>query len=174
MDRCTALSASYGQKEYLMMFYFSSFGLLHPCYRIPSLNPFLIRWFQMRLHNSEVRNKRDPLLRRCFSTSNLSPSSHYLFFDCWIFFQGVPVNDGKWHEVSVERHGNSARLTLDRKWEEQGSAAGINDVLNLETDQKGNKIYFGAKVRKTKIHCWECLCFSPLYFGLMYLIYFLW
>ena len=60
MDRCTALSASYGQKEYLMMFYFSSFGLLHPCYRIPSLNPFLIRWFQMRLHNSEVRNKTEP------------------------------------------------------------------------------------------------------------------
>ena len=59
MDRCTALSASYGQKEYLMMFYFSSFGLLHPCYRIPSLNPFLIRWFQMRLHNfrSEKQNR---------------------------------------------------------------------------------------------------------------------
>ena len=59
MDRCTALSASYGQKEYLMMFYFSSFGLLHSCYRIPSLNPFLIGWFQMRLHifRSEKQNR---------------------------------------------------------------------------------------------------------------------
>ena len=59
MDRCTAFSASYGQKEYLMMFYFSSFGLLHSCYWIPSLNSFLIRWFQMRLHifRSEKQNR---------------------------------------------------------------------------------------------------------------------
>ena len=61
MDRCTAFSASYGQKEYLMMFYFSSFGLLHSCYRIPSLNPFLIRWFQMRLHNFRSEKQKRAL-----------------------------------------------------------------------------------------------------------------
>merc|ERR1719414_713682 len=44
----------------------------------------------------------------------------------------VIVNDGKWHEVELKRHGNSATLTVDGKYEEQGSAPGINDVLNLE------------------------------------------
>ena len=64
--------------------------------------------------------------------------------------RGVAVNDGKWHEVSLERHGNSARLALDRRHEEQGSAPGINDVLNLNSQDgdDGNLIYFGAKVLK--------------------------
>ena len=57
----------------------------------------------------------------------------------------VLVNDGKWHEIMLERHGNSARITVDSKYEEQGSAPGINDVLNLE-DGTGNEVFFGAQV----------------------------
>ena len=53
------------------------------------------------------------------------------------------VNDGEWHEVRLERHGNSAKLTLDGRYEEQGSAPGVNDVLNLEVE---SNIYFGAEV----------------------------
>ena len=50
-------------------------------------------------------------------------------------------------QVSLERHGNSARLALDRRHEEQGSAPGINDVLNLNSQEgdEGSLIYFGAK-----------------------------
>jgi len=52
------------------------------------------------------------------------------------------LDDGEWHEVSVERHGNGARLIVDRNHEAQGSAPGINDVLNLENSD----IYYGAQV----------------------------
>ncbi len=59
--------------------------------------------------------------------------------------QGGPINDGRWHRVELERHGNSARLSLDGGAQEaQGAAPGANDVLNLGTD--GNDIYFGAEV----------------------------
>ena len=54
----------------------------------------------------------------------------------------LSLDDGEWHEVSVERHGNGARLVVDRIHEAQGSAPGINDVLNLESSD----IFFGAQV----------------------------
>ena len=54
------------------------------------------------------------------------------------------VNDGKWHEVRLERHDNGAKISLDGgDAEEQGAAPGFNDVLNLGPDPG---IYFGAEV----------------------------
>lgn len=58
---------------------------------------------------------------------------------------GVPVNDGVWHEIRLERHGNVAELILDDAHRSHGSAPGVNDVLNLEP---GNDyVFFGAEVR---------------------------
>jgi len=54
----------------------------------------------------------------------------------------LKLDDGEWHEVSVERHGNGARLVVDRTHEAQGSAPGINDVLNLESSD----IFYGGQV----------------------------
>ena len=52
------------------------------------------------------------------------------------------VNDGEWHIVKLERHGNSAEITVDGKHRVHGTAPGLNDVLNLED----NVLYFGAVV----------------------------
>ena len=52
------------------------------------------------------------------------------------------LDDGQWHEISVERHGNGAKITVDRVHEAQGSAPGINDVLNLESSD----VFYGAQV----------------------------
>ena len=52
------------------------------------------------------------------------------------------VSDGAWYAVQLERHGNSAELSLDGKWRAQGAAPGLNDVLNLEQSD----VYFGADV----------------------------
>ena len=55
------------------------------------------------------------------------------------------INDGNWHTIALQRLGNSARLTVDRKHKAHGSAPGINDALNLEGGT-GKNIYFGAEV----------------------------
>ena len=52
------------------------------------------------------------------------------------------VNDGEWHEVKMERHGNSAEIAVNGKWRVHGAAPGLNDVLNLEQSD----VYFGAEV----------------------------
>ena len=53
------------------------------------------------------------------------------------------VNDGEWHEVRLERHGNQAKIILDQgSYEEHGSAPGVNDVLNVND----GIVYFGAEV----------------------------
>jgi protocadherin Fat 1/2/3 len=52
------------------------------------------------------------------------------------------VNDGEWHIVKLERHGNSAEISVDGKWRVHGTAPGLNDVLNLEN----NVLLFGAVV----------------------------
>lgn len=57
------------------------------------------------------------------------------------------VNDGKWHHVAVERHGNHATLVLDKKHRVSGQSPGRMRILNLD----GNAIYFGAKVVNTRI-----------------------
>ena len=52
------------------------------------------------------------------------------------------VSDGEWHEVKLERHGNSAELSVDGKWRTHGAAPGLNDILNLDKAD----VYFGAEV----------------------------
>lgn len=60
-----------------------------------------------------------------------------------VTLNGFDINDGQWHQVSLERHGNSAKLSLDNRYEAQGSAPGINDALNLNV---AGLMYFGAEV----------------------------
>uniref|UniRef100_A0A182YNX1 Uncharacterized protein n=1 Tax=Anopheles stephensi TaxID=30069 RepID=A0A182YNX1_ANOST len=54
------------------------------------------------------------------------------------------VSDGLWHEVRLEREGNSAKLFVDGKHVAQGNAPGVNGVLNLQSDD----IFFGAEVKQ--------------------------
>ncbi|XP_053598514.1 fat-like cadherin-related tumor suppressor homolog isoform X2 [Microplitis demolitor] len=56
----------------------------------------------------------------------------------------VYISDGQWHEIQLERESNSARLTVDGKHIAHGSAPGINDILNLQSDD----LYLGAEVRQ--------------------------
>ena len=56
---------------------------------------------------------------------------------------GVSVNDGVWHEIRLERHGNVAELIVDASYRAQGAAPGVNDVLNMES----NDVFFAAEVR---------------------------
>lgn len=56
----------------------------------------------------------------------------------------VSVSDGQWHEVRLDRQGNSAKLVVDSKHTAQGSAPGVNGVLNVQS----NDIYFGAELRE--------------------------
>ena len=52
------------------------------------------------------------------------------------------VNDGLWHEVKLERHGNNAEVAVDGKWRVHGKAPGLNDVFTLEHSE----VFFGADV----------------------------
>uniref|UniRef100_A0A182QTF4 Fat-like cadherin-related tumor suppressor homolog n=1 Tax=Anopheles farauti TaxID=69004 RepID=A0A182QTF4_9DIPT len=54
------------------------------------------------------------------------------------------VSDGLWHEVRLEREGNSAKLFVDGKHVAQGNAPGVNGVLNIQSDD----IFFGAEVKQ--------------------------
>lgn len=56
----------------------------------------------------------------------------------------IYVSDSQWHEVQLVRDSNSARVTVDGKHVAHGSAPGINDILNLQSDD----VYFGAEVRQ--------------------------
>ncbi|XP_066592660.1 fat-like cadherin-related tumor suppressor homolog isoform X2 [Prorops nasuta] len=56
----------------------------------------------------------------------------------------VYVSDGQWHEIQLERESNSARLVVDGKHVAHGSAPGINDILNLQSDD----LYLGAEVKQ--------------------------
>ena len=55
----------------------------------------------------------------------------------------IYVNDGTWHDVEVQRDGNSAKILLDGKFADADSAPGRKAQLNLGTD---SLIYFGAEV----------------------------
>ncbi|UYV60172.1 FAT1, partial [Cordylochernes scorpioides] len=57
--------------------------------------------------------------------------------------EGKPVNDGKWHEVCVERKGRLAEVSVDRAFRSAGSAPGVHDLSALN----GSDIFFGAQVR---------------------------
>lgn len=56
----------------------------------------------------------------------------------------IYVPDGQWHDIKLEREGNSARLMVDGKHVAQGNAPGVNGVLNLQT----NDMYLGAEVKQ--------------------------
>lgn len=54
------------------------------------------------------------------------------------------VSDGRWHEIRLERDGNSARLTVDNTYIMHGSSPGSSDVLNLQDEH----MYLGAEVHR--------------------------
>lgn len=53
------------------------------------------------------------------------------------------VSDGLWHEIRLEREGNSARLIIDGKHTRTGVSPGVNGMLNVQS----HDLYFGAEVR---------------------------
>lgn len=54
------------------------------------------------------------------------------------------VSDGQWHEIKLEREGNSAKLIVNNKHVAQGNAPGVNGILNIQA----NDLYLGAEVRQ--------------------------
>ncbi|VEN38816.1 unnamed protein product, partial [Callosobruchus maculatus] len=56
----------------------------------------------------------------------------------------IYVSDGGWHEIKLERERNNAKITIDGKHIAQGSAPGISDILNLQSDE----MYLGAEVHQ--------------------------
>lgn len=56
----------------------------------------------------------------------------------------MSVSDGQWHEIKLEREGNSARLVVNGKHVAQGNAPGVNGILNLQLSD----MYLGAEVRQ--------------------------
>ncbi|KAJ8953022.1 hypothetical protein NQ318_015384 [Aromia moschata] len=60
---------------------------------------------------------------------------------------GIYVSDGSWHEIKLERDRNTAKITIDGAYTAQGSAPGISDILNLQSDE----MYLGAEVHQHPI-----------------------
>lgn len=54
------------------------------------------------------------------------------------------VSDGSWHEIRLERDRNNAKITVDEIHTAQGSAPGVSDILNLQSDE----MYLGAEVHQ--------------------------
>ncbi|XP_037031417.1 fat-like cadherin-related tumor suppressor homolog isoform X7 [Bradysia coprophila] len=54
------------------------------------------------------------------------------------------VSDGQWHEIKLEREGNSAKLIVNGKHVANGNAPGVNGILNIQA----NDLYLGAEVRQ--------------------------
>lgn len=63
-----------------------------------------------------------------------------------VMVNSVFVSDGQWHEIQLERKGNNAQILVDGKHVVQGSAPGINDILNIQ----GDIFYIGAEVSYLK------------------------
>ncbi|OQR72387.1 fat cadherin-related tumor suppressor-like, partial [Tropilaelaps mercedesae] len=78
----------------------------------------------LEVHNGKVQFRFD-----CGSGEGLVRVSH------------KTITDGRWHHVIVERRGNFARVSVDRKWEASGVSPGSHDILNL--DQR-NSLFIGA------------------------------
>lgn len=55
----------------------------------------------------------------------------------------IYISDGAWHTITLERTLNSAKLIVDNKHVSQGSAPGVNGILNIQS----NDIFVGAEVR---------------------------
>lgn len=56
----------------------------------------------------------------------------------------IYVSDGSWHEIKLERDRNNAKIVIDGTHTAQGSAPGISDILNLQSDE----MYLGAEVHQ--------------------------
>ncbi|XP_050293822.1 fat-like cadherin-related tumor suppressor homolog isoform X3 [Anthonomus grandis grandis] len=56
----------------------------------------------------------------------------------------IYVSDGSWHEIKLERERNNAKITIDGSYTAQGSAPGVSDILNLQSDE----MYLGAEVHQ--------------------------
>ena len=48
----------------------------------------------------------------------------------------VDLSDGQWHRVSVERTGRLAEIILDDAYTAMGTAPGVHEVLNLDSDEE--------------------------------------
>ncbi|EDW19762.2 fat-like cadherin-related tumor suppressor homolog isoform X3 [Drosophila mojavensis] len=55
----------------------------------------------------------------------------------------IYISDGAWHTITLERTLSSAKLIVDNKHVSQGSAPGVNGILNIQS----NDIFVGAEVR---------------------------
>ncbi|XP_033149615.1 fat-like cadherin-related tumor suppressor homolog [Drosophila busckii] len=55
----------------------------------------------------------------------------------------IYIADGAWHTIVLERTLNSAKLIVNNKHVSQGSAPGVNGILNIQS----NDIFVGAEVR---------------------------
>ncbi|CAG9865049.1 unnamed protein product [Phyllotreta striolata] len=56
----------------------------------------------------------------------------------------VFISDGNWHEIKLERDRNNAKIFIDGIHNAQGSTPGINEILNLQSDE----LYLGAEVHQ--------------------------
>ncbi|XP_060526655.1 fat-like cadherin-related tumor suppressor homolog isoform X2 [Cylas formicarius] len=56
----------------------------------------------------------------------------------------VYVSDGSWHEIKLERDRNNAKIIIDGTFTAQGSAPGVSEILNLQSDE----MYLGAEVHQ--------------------------
>ncbi|XP_056644010.1 fat-like cadherin-related tumor suppressor homolog isoform X1 [Diorhabda sublineata] len=54
------------------------------------------------------------------------------------------ISDGSWHEIKLERDRNNAKISIDGDHNAQGSAPGISEILNLQSDE----LYLGAEVHQ--------------------------
>ncbi|XP_043063016.1 fat-like cadherin-related tumor suppressor homolog isoform X2 [Drosophila yakuba] len=60
-----------------------------------------------------------------------------------ISVSSINISDGEWHQISLERSLNSAKVMVDNKHVSHGSAPGVNGILNIQS----NDIFVGAEVR---------------------------
>ncbi|XP_030375675.1 fat-like cadherin-related tumor suppressor homolog [Scaptodrosophila lebanonensis] len=60
-----------------------------------------------------------------------------------ISVSSIYISDGEWHSISLERILNSAKVVVDNKHVSQGSAPGVNGILNIQS----NDVFVGAEVR---------------------------
>ncbi|XP_065362033.1 fat-like cadherin-related tumor suppressor homolog [Calliphora vicina] len=60
-----------------------------------------------------------------------------------VVVSSVNISDGDWHSIKLERILNTAKVVVDSKHFSQGSAPGVNIILNLQT----NDFFVGAEVK---------------------------
>lgn len=60
-----------------------------------------------------------------------------------VVVSSVNISDGNWHSIKLDRVLNTAKVIVDNKHFSQGSAPGVNIILNLQN----NDIFIGAEVK---------------------------